>query len=83
MVRLAANHGAYRANCLKQSLVIWWLLQRYGIESTLRIGVRKEAAVLEAHAWVECFGQPLNDGPDIQQRFFPFDQILSREVNWT
>ena len=83
MVRLAAQHGPYRANCLKQSLVIWWLLQRHGVESKLRIGVRKEAAVLEAHAWVECFGQPLNDGPDIQQRFFPFDQILSREVNWT
>ena len=81
-VKLAANHGPYRANCLKQSLVIWWLLQRHGVESTLRIGVRKNAAVLEAHAWVECLGQPLNDVPDIHQRFSPFAPMPSQEVNW-
>ncbi len=81
VVRLAANHGPFRANCLKQSLVTWWFLRRNGMESTLRIGVRKEAALLEAHAWVECFGQPLNEGSDIHERFSPFDPTLLQEVN--
>ncbi len=83
MVRLAARYGPHRANCLKQSLVIWWLLRQRGLETALRIGVRKEEEQFEAHAWIECLGRPLNEGADIHERFVPFDQILSQEVNWT
>lgn len=74
MVSVAARHGIYRANCLKQSLVLWWLLGRRGISSEIKIGVNKEGAgPLNAHAWVECGGQALNDSEDVRQRFLAFE----------
>jgi len=30
-VAIAGNHGLFKANCLKQSLLLWWLLARRGI----------------------------------------------------
>jgi hypothetical protein len=76
IVRAAATHGPYRANCLKQSLVLWWLLRLRGIESDLRLGVTKAAAGMEAHAWVECGGRPLNDREDVELRFTPFHRAI-------
>src|ERR1700738_4315419 len=61
IVRIAAQHGIYRANCLQQSLGLWWLLRRDRIESEIRFGARKEELQLKAHAWVECFGIVLNE----------------------
>jgi hypothetical protein len=63
LVAIAASRGAYRATCLRQSLALWWLLQRRGIDTQLRIGVRKEGGALQAHAWVEHEGAPLGHGP--------------------
>jgi hypothetical protein len=68
MVKRASWHGIYRANCLEQSLVLWWLLSRQGIESDLRFGVRKGGG-FEAHAWVEVERVPLNESGDVHQRF--------------
>ena len=76
IVRAAASHGPYRANCLKQSLVLWWLLRLRGIDSDLRLGVSKAAAGMEAHAWVECGGRPLNDREDVSLRFTPFHRAI-------
>jgi hypothetical protein len=76
LVRAAATHGPYRANCLKQSLLLWWLLRLRGIESDLRLGVSKAAAGMEAHAWVECEGRPLNDREDVGLRFTPFRRAI-------
>jgi hypothetical protein len=76
LVRAAASHGPYRANCLKQSLTLWWLLRLRGIGSVLRIGVRKASAGVEAHAWIECGGRPLNDREDVGLRFPPFDRAI-------
>jgi hypothetical protein len=76
MVRTAACHNLFRPTCLPQSLVLWWLLRRQGLAGELHIGVRPEASRLEAHAWVEFQGQPLNDGADVGRRFAPF----SREI---
>ena len=66
---MAASQGPCRANCLKQSLALWWLLRLTGIESALRIGVRKGPVGVEAHAWIECRGPPLNDREDVSIRF--------------
>lgn len=74
MVTVAARHGIYRSNCLKQSLVLWWLLGRRGIQSEIKIGVNRDGPKpLNAHAWVECSGQALNDTEDVQQRFSAFE----------
>jgi hypothetical protein len=42
LVRLANGRLPPAANCLQRSLVLWTLLRRHGVESDLRIGVRKE-----------------------------------------
>lgn len=74
MVSVAAGNGLYRANCLKQSLVLWWLLARLGISSEIQIGVnREEAEAINAHAWVECGGQALIDPEYIRQQFSAFE----------
>ncbi len=69
MVSVAANHGIYRANCLKKSLVLWWLLKRKGIEAGLHIGVQKEGELLNAHSWVDINGNVLIDDENTIQDF--------------
>lgn len=77
IVRVATWHGIYHANCLQQSVVLWWLLRCQGIASDLRIGVRKQARKFEAHAWVEYLSFALNDSSDIHQRFFAFEGAIA------
>ena len=76
MVSIAARRGFYRASCLPKSLMLAHLLRRQGIAADLRVGVRKVAGALEAHAWVEHNGQPLNDGIDVHERFQAFSQPI-------
>jgi hypothetical protein len=79
MVQAAARYGPCRANCLQQSLVLWWLLRRRGVASVLRIGVRKGEGRLEAHAWVEHRGQALND-QDVGRRYVPFGRAIGGTI---
>ena len=72
MVSAAANHGLYRANCLKRSLATWWLLQRRGIRAELNIGVNKDDGDFSAHAWVEYMGKTLVEADDVTERFSTF-----------
>ena len=72
-VAIAGNHGVYHANCLKISLLIWWLLGRRGIATDLKIGVNRETGDFNAHAWVEYRGNVLIDATDIDDRFSAFD----------
>jgi len=65
--------GFLRPSCLPRSLTLWWLLRRAGQPAELRIGVRRAADRLEAHAWVEREGRVLGDLPDVGQRFQAFD----------
>lgn len=67
MVAAAAHF--YRASCLPQSITLQSLLRRQGIATRLCVGVRKDAGVLAAHAWVEYRGQPLIDSPAVHDRF--------------
>jgi hypothetical protein len=77
----AARHLFFRANCLEQSLTLWWLLQRRGIAAELRIGARKEDGRFEAHAWVEFDGAALNDAGEEHLHFVPFDgDVTSMET---
>jgi len=69
MVNAAAWRSLYDATCLRRSLVLWWLLRRRGIDSSVRIGVRTEAAEFYSHAWVEFEDTVINDAPDISRRF--------------
>lgn len=79
-VNRAANHILGPASCLTRSLLLRWLLRRYGTPSDLRIGVRLEEDVLVAHAWVEKDGIPVNDSPEVVARFAAFDQPVAPEM---
>ena len=57
--------------CLPRSLLVFWLLKSRREPVSLRIGVNKEGASLQAHAWVETQGIVLNDDPEQVQRFAP------------
>jgi hypothetical protein len=81
MQRTAARHLFFRPNCLEQSLVLWWLLQRRGIPAELRIGARKADGQFEAHAWVESDGVVLSDAGEGHLHFVPFESsVISMET---
>lgn len=81
LVAVAARQYSPRwANCLKRSLVLWYLLRRQGISSDLRIGVRREQGEFQAHAWVEYQGRVLNDSPDIHGVFVAFEAAISSQT---
>ncbi len=79
-VNRAANHVFGPATCLTRSLLLRWLLRRYGTTSDLRIGVHFEEGVLAAHAWVEKNGIPINDSPEVVARYAAFDQPVAPEM---
>jgi hypothetical protein len=77
LVNSAAHHALGPANCLTRSLYLCWLLRRKGIDGQLRIGVRLTEGVLEAHAWVEHAGIPINDRHDVGATFAAFTDPVS------
>ena len=74
-VARASRRGAGRGTCLSQSLALVHLLRRRGIQSALRLGVRKSGERMEAHAWVEADGVVLNDSADVAARFVPLPSL--------
>ena len=58
-VAMAAAFYPGRARCLEQSMVLFYLLRRRGIEATLALGV--QAHPFLAHAWLEHEGRVVND----------------------
>ena len=72
MVKIAAERRIINANCLQQTLVLWFLLRRHGIRSEICFGARKQGGEVQAHAWVEFFGQALNEDKEVCRHFSPF-----------
>ena len=73
LVDVVARKGPFRASCLPASLTLQRLLSEAGIESQLRLGVRKVAGRLEAHAWIEREGVALSDSAQAREGFAAFD----------
>jgi transglutaminase superfamily protein len=71
----AARHIFLHTNCLERALVLAFLLRCRGIAADLRFGARKEAARLEAHAWVEYRGVPLDEDLGEHRHFLPFEGL--------
>jgi len=69
MVEVAAAHSPVPSACLARSLTLLLLLRQQGVEGELCIGVRKGGGELDAHAWVEHRGRPLNDSDDVRHRY--------------
>ena len=74
LVGIAGRHHLHPMTCLPRSLALQALLRRYGIEAELRIGVRREAGEMRAHAWIEHAGRPVGEPADIELRFQPLRQ---------
>jgi transglutaminase superfamily protein len=76
MVRAAQRYSIARYTCLEESLTLWHLLQEQGIAARMRIGVRKENGKFEAHAWVECGGEALNQDEAMHRHYAAFEGDL-------
>ena len=80
LVNIAARHTLGPRTCLTRSLLLGWLLRRQGVESQLRIGVRLTNGLLDAHAWVEFGGVPVNDQSDVGTQFASFGDLVPLDV---
>lgn len=73
IIHIAARHNIYEANCLKQSLLLWFILGKRFIFSEIKFGIEKNSdSQFNAHAWVECGGEPLIDSNDAVRKFSVF-----------
>lgn len=70
-VASAAARHLRPMTCLPRAVALRELLARRGVGCRLRIGVRKDAGRLAAHAWVEVAGVPLGEPEAIEARFAP------------
>lgn len=78
-----ARRVPFRTTCLERSAALLWMLRRRGIGAELCIGARKQERALEAHAWVECAGEVLNDEPGVRQRYAIFEGPLPARVRFS
>lgn len=60
LAAIAGRRGAITVTCLRQSLLVYWLLRRRGFAPDLKIGMRSLDGVVDGHAWVELGGVALN-----------------------
>jgi len=74
-VNMAAAHSPFPRTCLTRSLVLLKLLAQRGVEAELRVGVRLLSGKLDAHAWVEHEGVPVNDRAAIASDYAAFDDL--------
>jgi ABC-type spermidine/putrescine transport system permease subunit I len=71
-VRAAATVSPFPTSCLTRSLLLRVLLHRRGVAAELRIGVRFAKGALDAHAWLEVDGVPINAQLDVSLHYAPF-----------
>jgi hypothetical protein len=74
-IPVAGRYCPGGGNCLVGSLALFGLLRRAGVPAELRIGVGTLRPQLDAHAWVEVAGEPVNDAGDITARYAPFGEL--------
>jgi hypothetical protein len=71
LIDLAARHHLYPMTCLRRALVLQRIARVRGADARVRIGVRKDAGALQAHAWVECDGQIVGQPERVAEKFAP------------
>jgi hypothetical protein len=65
------------SSCLRRSLTLWWLLRWLNVSTQIRLGVNRDTG----HAWVEHYGQVINDIPDISTHYLVvYSNELTPEV---
>ena len=66
MVLRVSRLTPWKSTCLVHALAARRMLRRRAIPSTLRLGVRNDAAGLAAHAWLEACGGIVCGGADAE-----------------
>lgn len=74
LASIAGNRLPIQATCLRQALLVYWMLRRKGLLPELRIGVQKVQGNMDAHAWVELDGTPVGQ-TDLTHKPFPAHQV--------
>lgn len=74
-VEAAARCLPIQTRCLARSVALHWWLRSEGATSELRIGVAKRGRELNAHAWVELGGAPVNATVAELAPFTPLERI--------
>lgn len=69
IIEHANQKSLLRYRCLARSLLLWMLLKAHQIDSEVCIGVARQDDSLNAHAWVECGGIPVNERETIDEVF--------------
>ncbi len=62
-----------REDCLPKALTTFHLLRRQGIPAELCFAVKKYP--FTAHAWVETYGEPLDDEPSRLRRYIVIHRV--------
>ncbi|SIT58171.1 hypothetical protein BQ8794_50273 [Mesorhizobium prunaredense] len=75
LVNAMANRHVKRMTCLERALTLQSLLAKQGCHASLRFGVRKGDATVEAHAWLE--GVPGLSDP-LSSDFIPLKNFSER-----
>lgn len=82
LVRIAGQNHLYPMTCLRQSLVLQWLLDRRSVRTSLRVGVQRDGDGIAAHAWLEhaegVIGEPQDVGT-MFVRLSPFVRVCGTE----
>ena len=75
-IERAAAMTPLRPKCLVRAVALRRLLERNGLTgSVLRVGVRRNGATIEAHAWVTFGGMVIGDTPARTAQFRELDGI--------
>ena len=70
VVSIAGRRSPWPTTCLRQALMLWFLLSRRDIVCELRVGVEHSVnSGFAAHAWVELQGRVLIGGEHAQARY--------------
>jgi hypothetical protein len=76
LTEIAARRLPFRPDCLCIALTLQHILVAQGIDSELRLGVRRSGDRLEAHAWLERQGRVLVDTREDGAPFLAFERAL-------
>lgn len=57
------------SHCLARSLALRWWMRSHGLNAEAVIGVRRDQARAESHAWVMLGQRPIDESDDILSRY--------------
>ena len=78
LVETAGRIVPVSITCLKQAMVLSWLLKRRGIATTIQIGVISQEGTLKAHAWLEQRGTVIFGGSGDTEQYHRLRPAHSR-----